>query len=93
VRIRRIDRPPKRNGVRYPWREWFRQGKFTLRRGKDYRITEVGIRQLALTWASKLRLSIKTDVDAKRGRVTVEVTGELPGRPRRLIRKPKKRGK
>ena len=75
-------REPKFFGRRYPWRYWFGQGKFTLRRGVDYNgrsdTMAQQVRNTAMKKQYRKKVSIMIADDGES--VTVKVLGDYkPG--------------
>jgi hypothetical protein len=69
---------PPRYGRRYPWVEWFRKRKFTLRLGRDYDCMPHCIAQMARNWANRDDRRLKLDIKIRpNGDVTVTVVGRM----------------
>lgn len=73
---------PKRYGIRYPWKQWLAKKRIVLVKGRDYHISMFSMRQMVLNKASKLRLSVETEVYEVCGVLVVNVLGTLPAKKR-----------
>jgi len=70
---RRKEGPRLPRGVRYPWREWFSGGTFTLIRGLDYHCQSHGMWSSAKKAATRMGLVVRVSVQPDQ--VTITVVG------------------
>jgi len=82
-RVKLIARPSSRPcRAHYPWEEWFRRGRFTLRKGVDYMHRTDVMAQQARNYASRrfqnIKLSIRIDSEEQSLTVTVMELAPCP---------------
>jgi hypothetical protein len=65
--------PPRKHGVRYPWREWFNAGSVTIKQGKDFEAEPHGMAQTARQAAARLGYTISVAIHGSSLTITVVI--------------------
>lgn len=68
---KRIDRKPKKFGVRYPWERWFRNKVVTLKRGTHFDGQPHGFAMTARQAAQRLGYKVSVRIESETVTLTV----------------------